>query len=116
MPKTSSEDRLASATEDLVEILQKLHPVTPFWDQGTKTNDAIQELQKIFKPRQRDSAESTRMQGTGTRVSTRSPTINENEIGAILQKRYNNAIHNGGVTHSYDDEQLYFISYENGEN
>ena len=61
MPKTSSKDRLASATEDLVEILQKSHPPTPFLDQGTKTNDTIRELQKIFKPRQRDNAESTRV-------------------------------------------------------
>ena len=41
MPKTSSEDRLASATEDLIAILKKPHPPTPFLDQGTKTNDAI---------------------------------------------------------------------------
>ena len=32
MPKTSSEDRLAQATENLVEILQKSHPPTPFLD------------------------------------------------------------------------------------
>ena len=53
MPMTSSEDRLAEATENLVEILQKSHPPTPFLDQGTRTNDAIRELQKIFKPRQK---------------------------------------------------------------
>ena len=53
MPNTSSEDRLAQATENLVEILQKPHPPTPFLDQGTKTNAAIRELQKIFKPRQK---------------------------------------------------------------
>ena len=41
MPKTSSEDRLASATEDLIAILKKPHPPTPFLDQGTKTNNAI---------------------------------------------------------------------------
>ena len=52
MPKTLSEDRLAEATENLVEILQKSHPPTPFLDQGTKTNDAIQNLRKIFTPRQ----------------------------------------------------------------
>ena len=40
MPKTSSEDRLASATKDLIAILKKPHPPTPFLDQGTKTNDA----------------------------------------------------------------------------
>ena len=64
-------------------------------DQATETNDTIQELQKIFKPRQRDSAESTMVQGTATRVNIRLPSINENEIGTILQKHYNNAIRNG---------------------
>ena len=44
MPKTSSEDTLAQATENLGEILQKSHPPTSFLDQGTKTNDAIREL------------------------------------------------------------------------
>ena len=75
MPKTSSEDRLARATEDLVEILQQSHPPTPFLDQGTKTNDEIQELQKIFKPRQKQTTESSRrnraatnVQGAGCRV------------------------------------------------
>ena len=32
MPKTSSEDRLASATEDLIAILKKPHSPTPFLD------------------------------------------------------------------------------------
>ena len=41
MPKTSSEDRLASATKDLIVILKKLHPPTPILDQRTKANDAI---------------------------------------------------------------------------
>ena len=41
MPKTSSEDRLASATEDLVVILKKPHPPTSFTHQGTKTNNVI---------------------------------------------------------------------------
>ena len=56
MPKTSSEDRLASATEDLIAILQKPHPPTPFLDQGTKTKDAIKKLSEIFTPRQRNKA------------------------------------------------------------
>ena len=75
MPTASSENRLARATEDLVVILLQSHPPTPFLDQGTKTNDAIQELQKIFKPRQKQTTESsgitqsaTRVQGTATRV------------------------------------------------
>ena len=86
LPKTSSEDKLTHVTEDLVEILQKSHPPTPFLDQGTKTNDAIQELKKIFKPRQKQTTETTimnraatRVQGTGTRVQL--PIINKNEIG-----------------------------------
>ena len=117
MPKTSSEDRLAEATENLVEILQKSHPPTPFLDQGTKTNDAIRELQKIFKPRQqqnettRMTRSATRVQGAATRVQL--PTIEENEIGTVIRKRYNNAIHNGEVTYYYIDGNLYFISYEN---
>ena len=56
----------------------------------------------------------TRVQGAATRVLL--PTIDENEIGTRVRKRYNNAIHNGEVTHYYTDEKLYFISYENGEN
>ena len=67
MPKTSSEDRLAQATENLVEILQKSHPPTPFRDQGTKTNDAIKELQKFFKPRQQPN-ETTQRNRSATRV------------------------------------------------
>ena len=54
------------------------------------------------------------MQGAATRVQL--PTIDENEMGTRVQKRYNNAIQNGEVTHYYADENLYFISYENGEN
>ena len=41
MPKTSSEDRLASIIEDLVDVLQELHLSTLFLEQGTQTNDAI---------------------------------------------------------------------------
>ena len=120
MPKTSSEDRLSEATENLVEILQKSHPPTPFLDQGTKTNDAIRELQKIFKPIQKQNGttrmtqSAARVQGAATRVQL--PTIEENEIRTVIRKRYNTAIHNGEVTPYYTDENLYFISYENGEN
>jgi hypothetical protein len=41
MPSTSSADRLAAATEDLVAALKQPHPPTPFLDLGTATNDAI---------------------------------------------------------------------------
>ena len=67
MPKTSSEDRLASATEDLITILKKPDPPTPFLDPGTKTNEAINKLNEIFTPRQRNAA-PTRVPG---RVATR---------------------------------------------
>ena len=44
------------------------------------------------------------------------PTIEENEIGTRIRKRYKGAIHNGEITHYYTDENLYFVSYENGDN
>ena len=44
MSQISSEDRLASATEDLITVPKKPHPPTLFLDQGTKTNDAIRKL------------------------------------------------------------------------
>ena len=111
MPKTSSEDRLASATEDLIAILKKPHPPTPFLDQGTKTNDAINKLSEIFTPRQQND-ESTRVpEGAATRVvgqpeenqqqhfntnrvATRValPATNEDEIGTKIMKNYNNTI------------------------
>ena len=105
MPKTSSEDRLASATEDLIAILKKLHPPTPFLDQGTKTNDAIRKLREIFIPKQQNEA-STRVPGRASprvnrqreeeqqqhfntnRAATRValPTIDEDEIGTKIMK------------------------------
>ena len=57
---------------------------------------------------------ATRVQGAATRVKL--PTIDENEIGIRVRKQYINIIHNGEVTHYYADENLYFFSYENGEN
>ena len=114
MPKISSEDRLASATEGLIEILKKPHPLTPFLDQGTKTNDAIRKLQKNYTPRQRNEI-STRLPG---RASPRMglPTIDEDEIGTIIMGNYNNKIQQGEVTHYFTDEKKYFIVYESGEN
>ena len=105
MPSTSSEDRLASVTEDLVAILQQPHPPTPFLNQGTKTNDAINRLSEIFTPRQRNEA-ATRVAGqqedqhqhfNTNRVATRValPTINEDEIGTKIMKNYNNTIQRG---------------------
>jgi hypothetical protein len=50
MPTTSSTDRLARATENLADILQQPHPATPFLQQGTVINDAMEQLSKIFSP------------------------------------------------------------------
>jgi hypothetical protein len=50
MPTTSSTDRLARATENLVDILQHPHPATPLLQQGTVVNDAMEQLSKIFSP------------------------------------------------------------------
>ena len=47
MPETSSADRLAAVVEDLITILQKTHPPTPFLQKGDPTNDAIKQLQII---------------------------------------------------------------------
>ena len=44
------------------------------------------------------------------------PTIDEDEIGTIIMKNYNNKIQQGEVTHYFTDENKYFIVYESGEN
>ena len=54
MPTTSTTDRLARATEDLVAILQAEHPATPYLQQGTAVNDAMEQLTKIFSPPNRE--------------------------------------------------------------
>jgi hypothetical protein len=54
MPTTSTADRLARATEDLVEILQQPHLATPFLQQGTIVNDAMKQLTEIFSPPNRN--------------------------------------------------------------
>ena len=53
-PTTAATDRLARATEDLFEILQATHPATPFPQQGTVINDAMEQLTKIFTPPNRN--------------------------------------------------------------
>ena len=49
MLDTSSKDRLKQITQDLITVLQKPHPKTPFLDQGDKTSHAIEQL-KIYIP------------------------------------------------------------------
>jgi hypothetical protein len=45
---------LAGATEDLFVILQATHLATPFLQQGTVINDAMEQLTKIFTPPNRN--------------------------------------------------------------
>jgi hypothetical protein len=44
IPTTSTTDRLARATEDLVAILQQPHPAAPLLQQGAIVNDAMKQL------------------------------------------------------------------------
>ena len=54
MPTTATTEQLARAMEDLVEILQAPQPATPFLQQGTVINDAMEQLTKIFTPPNRN--------------------------------------------------------------
>ena len=54
MPTTATTDQLARAIEDLVEILQAPQLATPFLQQGTVINDAMEQLTKIFTPPNRN--------------------------------------------------------------
>ena len=51
MPQTSSENRSAGITTELVTVLQCSHPPTPFLDTGTPKNDVISQLQEIYQSR-----------------------------------------------------------------
>jgi hypothetical protein len=78
MPTTSTTDRLARATEDLVAILQPPHPATPFLQQGKIVNDAMKQLTKIFSPPNRNE---TAMAAPSPRVletDTSAPRVDEN--------------------------------------
>ena len=57
---------------------------------------------------------SSRVNRAVTRVEL--PTIDEDEIGTIIMKNYNNKIQQGEVTHYFTDEKKYFIVYESGDN
>ena len=54
------------------------------------------------------------MNRAATRVELQ--TINEDEIGTIIMKNYNNSIQRGEVTHYFEDKKRYFIAYESGDN
>jgi hypothetical protein len=130
MPSTSSADRLAAATEDLVAALEKPHPPTPFLDLGTATNDAIKKLRSIYlSPRDEPSRKVVETNITSPRVQTgvsaprvlnRTTTrlrsiLEENEIfpnGTKIMKKFKgNKIYRGHVTSHNEDRDIYRIDY-----
>jgi hypothetical protein len=81
MPTTSTTDRLARASEDLVQILKQPHPATPFLlQQGTVINDAIKQLTKIFTPPNREE----------TAIAAPSPRVLETAVTAPRVGENNN--------------------------
>ena len=137
MPQTSSEDRLAQVTQDLITVLKNPHPPTPFLHQGDKTNDAIRTLQKIFQPPQqaddRKPVSPPRVQETpylAPRVlqsdTTRrqSPRVaeqlNKRKTGNIttgteVKRKFHNKLYTGTVTRYDNEAKLYYIKYTDGD-
>ena len=54
------------------------------------------------------------MTPSATRVEL--PTIDGDEIGKIIMKKYNNTVQQGEVTHYFEDEKLYVTVYESKDN
>ena len=44
------------------------------------------------------------------------PTFDEDEIGTIIMKNYNNIIQPWEVTQYFEDKKRYFVVYESGDN
>jgi hypothetical protein len=78
MPTTSTTDRLARATEDLVDILKQPHPATPFLQQGTVVNDAIKQLTGIFSPQGRAITENPATTPRVLETAAAAPRVDEN--------------------------------------
>jgi hypothetical protein len=78
MPTTSTTDRLARATEDLVDILKQLHPATPFLQQGKVVNDAIKQLTTIFSPQGRAITENPATTPRVLETAAAAPRVDEN--------------------------------------
>jgi hypothetical protein len=126
MPATSSADRLAAATEDLVAALGNPHPPIPFLDQGTVTNDAIKKLQSIYLSPRNDESSPRVLKKTDSvprvlnRTTNRLRTIlEENEIfpnGTEIMKKFNGSnIYRGKVTSHNEETDLYRIDYTDGD-
>jgi hypothetical protein len=125
MPKTSSADRLAAVTEDLVAILQQPHPSTPFLDLGTATNDAIAKLRSIYSTPTTNGISSPRVPNKAVSVlrvlntnTNRLRTIlEENEIspnGTEIIKKFKEQLYRGAVTSHDEETNLYRIDYADG--
>ena len=126
LPATSSEDRLASVTEDLLHVLQQPHPSTPFLNKGTTTNDAIKQLQRIINPRNTDDSPprvphpsprvtSTRVLRSNTALK---PIIEEPTIypvTTVTKKKFGKHVHTGVIKHYDETRSLYFIECEDGD-
>ncbi len=136
MPDTSSEDRLAQITQDLITVLQKPHPKTPFLDQGDKTSDAIAQLKNIFRPPQqddtRDTASPPRVSETASQAprvlrsdasKRQSPRVLETDRMAQnivanqtqVKKKFGRTVYTGTVTEYDTKTKLYMIEYTDGD-
>ena len=137
MPQTSSEDQLAQVTHDLIIVLNKPHPPTPFLHQGDKTSDAMRTLKEIFQPPQQadnEKAESPlRVLETpylAPRViqpetmSRKSPRLAEQlnnttngniAQGTEVKRKFYNKIYTGTVTQYDNKAKLYYIKYLDGD-
>eukprot|EP00978_Attheya_sp_CCMP212_P026018 scaffold84797_cov47-Attheya_sp.AAC.2 len=137
MPVTSSEDQLTQITQDLITVLQKPHPKTPFLDQGDKTSNTIAQLKTIFQPPQKDDTRNTasppRVSDTATSQAPRvlrsettrrqSPRVLEtnkmleNVIinQTQVKKKFGRHVFTGTVTKYDQKANLYFIEYTDGD-
>ena len=137
MPATSSEDRLTQITQDLITVLQKPHPKTPFLDQGDKTSDAMAQLKMIFQPPQRNDTRNTasppRVSDTATSQAPRvlrsdtarrqSPRVLETNkmLDNVIinqtqvKKKFGRHVFTGTVTKYDQKANLYFIEYTDGD-
>jgi hypothetical protein len=136
MPDTSSEDRLTQITQDLIAVLQKPHPKTPFLHQGDKTSDAIAQLKKIFQPPNtddtRDTASPPRVSDTASKAPRvlrsetarrQSPRVLETNkmLESVIidhtqvKKKFGRYVFTGTVTNYDKHANLYFIEYTDGD-
>ena len=131
MPSKSSEDQLEIVLGDLTEVLAT-HPKPRalFEEFGNETNDAIRKLKEIFSPKAATKAPA-RVVGNSTprvEIQRQSPrvrniplaTIEEkgeqtvHPINKMVRKKFGNHNHRGTVSRYDDENELYWIDYDNG--